>query len=59
MNKTLINQTVYNLIATNVVLVCIVICKAIVEQDINIDYFYAMASVNVAIMLFEFLLKRK
>ena len=59
MNKTLINQTIHNLIAADTILIGITLCKAIVEQDINVDYFYAMASVNVAIMLFEFLLKRK
>lgn len=59
MDKTLLNQTVHNLIAAGSVLIGITLCKAMFEQDINMDYVYAVVSINATIILFEFLLKRK
>ncbi len=59
MNKTLLNQTVHNLIAAGSVLIGITLCKAIFEQDVNMDYVYAVVCINATIILFEFLLKRR
>lgn len=52
------DKTVHNLIAAGSVLIGIILCKAMFEQDVNMDYVYAVVSID-AIILFEFLLKRK
>lgn len=59
MNKTLLNQAIHNLIAAGSVLIGITLCKLIVEQDVNMDYVYALVSINAVIMLFEIIRERK
>ena len=59
MNKTLLNQAIHNLIAVGSVLIGITLCKLIIEQDVNMDYVYALISINAVIMLFEIIRGRK
>lgn len=59
MDKTLLNQTVHNLIAAGCVLIGITLCEAMFEPDINMDYVYALVSINAVIILFETILKRR
>lgn len=59
MNKTLLNQAIHNLIAVGSVLIGITLCKVIIEQDVNMDYVYALVSINAVIMLFEIIRERK
>lgn len=58
MNKTLLNQAIHNLITAGSVLIGITLCKVILEQDVNMDYVYALVSIDAVIMLFEIILKR-
>lgn len=59
MNKTLLNQAIHNLIAAGSVLIGITLCKVIIEQDVNMDYVYALVSINAVVMLFEIMRKMK
>ena len=59
MDKTLLNQTVHSLIAAGSVLIGITLCKVMFEQDVNMDYVYALISINAVIMLFEIIRGRK
>lgn len=59
MNKALLNQAIHNLIAAGTVLIGITLCKLIVEQDVNMDYVYALISINAVIMLFEIIRESK
>ena len=59
MDKTLLNQAIHNLIAAGSVLMGIILCKIIFEQDVNMDYVYALISINAVIMLFEIIRERK
>lgn len=53
------NKTLLNLIAAGSVLMGFILCKVIFEQDVNMDYVYALVSINAVIMLFEIIRERK
>lgn len=59
MDKPLLNQIVHNLIAAGSVLIGIILCKIMFEQDVSMDYVYALVSINAVIMLFEIIRERK
>lgn len=59
MNKVFINQTIYNLIAADAVVIIFILFKVIFEHSVDMDYVFAMASIKLAIVLFEIILHRR
>lgn len=59
MNKAFVNQTIYNLIAADAVIVIFILFKVIFEHSVGMDYVFVMASIKLAIVLFEIILHRR